>query len=182
MFFQVPTTPPKKISTESFAHALKERLSPETRRGNNTLRSRSTEKLGETNSVVLTCSPMVKRRKQLNRYSTGMIPNINHSERSIYKDTLVRNGENKTKYLDDTIQCLHDNPSDYVHIATFDFVQDAELFLSRLIETNKTVALEIDVSGNNLITISYQQLLNFKQDFMMLNLKSDEFMLFLRPF
>lgn len=135
-----------------------------------------------TNSVVLRMSPMMREnRNSEKRYSTGQIRDevLKHDKNMNTEDSPLSAGSKTCRGID---TCLNDNPSDYVHIATFKYLKEAELFLLRLKEVKKTLAVEIDVSETKIISISYQQLQNFNQEFMMLDLKTSNHMFFLRPF
>jgi len=84
----------------------------------------------------------------------------------------------------DIIECLSDSSPDFVHVATFSDISMAEEFLRHLRDSAKvkTIAIDIYVTKDLSISVSFQRLIDFKQDFMMLDLKRSDFMLFLKPF
>ena len=84
----------------------------------------------------------------------------------------------------DTIACLNESAPDFVHVSTFRDLASAEEFLRYLRDNReiKTIAIDIYIANDLTISVTYQRLIDFKQDFMVLDLKSSDFMLFLKPF
>ena len=131
----------------------------------------SSERLDDTslNSVVLRMSPMMKKHKFAEkRYSTGQILD------NIYSPSQTNDNTRRhtSAEVENTLSSLEDNLPDFVHVATFTQLPDVEAFLSRLLQArNTTVALDIGVSEASVISVSFQKLKNFNQEFMMLNLQ-----------
>ena len=85
-----------------------------------------------------------------------------------------------SKHLNDPTE--KDKPLDFVYISTFDRLDKAEHFLRKLKSTKITFSIEIDVGVENQISISYQELLNFDCEYMVLKCSKNECLVFIKPF
>ena len=131
-----------------------------------------------TDSVVLQVSPMMRHRRK-NKNNKMLNANSKYIG-TTQVDGLPKKNDNRR----DIIECLNDSSPDFVHVATFSDISKAEEFLRHLRDSAevKTIAIDIYVTKDLSISVSYQRLIDFKQDFMMLDLKRSDFMLFLKPF
>ncbi|XP_066930797.1 uncharacterized protein [Clytia hemisphaerica] len=122
------------------------------------------------NSVFLQYSPLMKHRRRINKDQA-----INANKQKLI---------NSKKNCSDPIDCLNESSPDFVHVSTFRDLSSAEEFLRYLRDSReiKTIAIDIYITLDLTISVTYQRLIDFKQDFMMLDLKSSDFMLFLKPF
>ena len=130
-------------------------------------------------SFVLQVSPLMRhRRKYKNVQNIMEDPKKNNSA---IRKTSCSGTSSVYRRRKDILDCLNDNSPDFLHVSTFCDIESAEEFL-RFLRDSKTVAIDIYISTDLYISITYQRLINFKQDFMMLDLKRTDFMLFLKPF
>ena len=130
-------------------------------------------KLGSSSqdSVFLQYSPLMKHRRRSNK-------------EVVIQANKQKSFNTKTYNCSDTIDCLNESSPDFVHVSTFRDLTSAEEFLRYLRDSReiKTIAIDIYITLDLTISVTYQRLIDFKQDFMMLDLKSSDFMLFLKPF
>ncbi|XP_065675098.1 uncharacterized protein LOC100205540 [Hydra vulgaris] len=127
----------------------------------------------QANSVILQMSPAMKlRRRTLYPVTNEESPEDLETE----DEKFLNYSKNSSNRSED------DKRLDFVYISTFDRFDKAENFLRRIKNTKKTFSLEIDVGVGNQISISYQQLLNFDCEYMILKcFKTDSFVL-IKPF
>lgn len=132
-------------------------------------------------SFVLQVSPLMRhRRKSKNVQNIAEISKKNNSNKN-HKTSFSEKTSSKVEQHKNILDCLNENSPDFVHVSTFCDIESAEEFL-RFLRDSKTVAIDIYISTELSISITYQRLINFKQDFMVLDLKRTDFMLFLKPF
>ena len=136
-----------------------------------------------TDSVVLQMSPSMRtNRKSMKAYQQNRLTppslDFDHLNNETSKAT-----DNEYALRKDIIECLDESPSDFVHVTSFNSLIATQEFLKDLYTLQETVVVEIDVSSLGTISISYQKLVDFKFDFMMVDLsRKTNFMLFLKPF
>lgn len=130
-------------------------------------------------SYVLQVSPLMRHnRKSKNAQN---ITEQSKKNNKTHKNNISGKPSSLLERRKNILDCLNENSPDFVHVSTFCDIESAEEFL-RFLRDSKTVAIDIYISTDLSISITYQRLINFKQDFMVLDLKRTDFMFFLKPF
>lgn len=70
---------------------------------------------------------------------------------------------------------------DYVYMETLRSISQASAIIEAIIENKLPTVIDIELNKDSSMTFCYQAISNFKQEFMMVRLKSD-YCLFLAPF
>lgn len=161
----------------------------------------ATSNIRRQDSIVLQVSPLMRHRRK-SKNATNITQDQQHHKKNQFlgvrqnSDPVPPTGITKTnscitsshssykQHNKDIVNCLNESSPDFVHVSTFCDIESAEEFLRHLRDSCdvKTVAIDIYISTDLSISITYQRLINFKQDFMMLDLKRTDFMFFLKPF
>ena len=88
----------------------------------------------------------------------------------------------KIKSINRILECLNDNPPDYIHVSTFDRLESVQLFLNQLTKSKTSVVVEVDIDEKGKFSISYQLLEEFYSDCMLLRGPKNKFLMFMSPF
>ena len=83
--------------------------------------------------------------------------------------------------LMDQIDWVKEQGEDYVALETLDSIEEIILLLGVFMSSKTPAALGFKINHNSTITVSYQFLHNFKNDFMMLKV-DDKYCVFISPF
>ena len=86
----------------------------------------------------------------------------------------------RTKYAEQ-LAWFRDNGRDFVALETMKTLTEASALLSVLVENKSPTLVQLKVTCSQTITVSYQFLDKFKQEFMMLKV-SDSYCMFMAPF
>jgi len=138
---------------------------PQHRRTNSSGRSRAGS-LKSPHSVLLKAAT---KPKDLDRNSTESISSLTEEERCL-----------KEKYTAQ-IKEINNSDDDYVYMETLQSISQASAIIEAIIENKVPTVIDIELNNDCSMTFCYQAINNFKQEFMMLKLKSD-YCLFLAPF
>ncbi|XP_065052151.1 uncharacterized protein LOC135681541 isoform X2 [Rhopilema esculentum] len=138
---------------------------PQVRRMNSGTRSRSSS-LKSPHSVLLKAAT---KPRDLDKNSVESTSSISDEERYL-----------KEKYTAQ-IRGFCEADSDYVYMETLRSVTETCALLEAIIENKFPTVIDIEVNQDSSLTLCYQAINDFKQDFMMLKLDSD-YCLFLAPF
>ena len=79
------------------------------------------------------------------------------------------------------IKGISDGDDDYVYMETLQNISQVSAIIEAIIENKVPTVIDIELNKDSSMTFCYQAINNFKQEFMMLRLKSD-YCLFLAPF
>ena len=79
------------------------------------------------------------------------------------------------------LKWFKDSGTDFIAMETLTDTDELAALLNAILECKSPTAIEIEINDVKTVTVSYQSVTNFKQEFMMLKLKSD-YCLFLEPF
>ena len=79
------------------------------------------------------------------------------------------------------IKEINDANDDYVYMETLRSISQASAIIEAIMENKVPTVIDIELNSDSSMTFCYQAISNFKQEFMMLKLKSD-YCLFLAPF
>ena len=138
---------------------------PQHRRTNSSGRSRAGS-LKSPHSVLLKAAT---KPRDLDRNSVESISSLSEEERFL-----------KEKYAAQ-IKEINDSDDDYVYMETLRTISQASAIIEAIIDNKVPTVIDIELNKDNSMTFCYQAINNFKQEFMMLKLKSD-YCLFLAPF
>eukprot|EP00794_Sanderia_malayensis_P012958 gene12958-14288_t len=78
----------------------------------------------------------------------------------------------KEKYVAQ-IRDLNEPDTDYVYMETLHSVTEASAILEAILDNKLPTVIDLEISSENNMTLCYQTISDFKQDFMMLRIKSD---------
>ena len=79
------------------------------------------------------------------------------------------------------IKGFSETDTDYVYMEYLRSVAEAAAIIAAIIDNKVPTVVDMEISNESSMTLCYQAITNFKQEFMMLKLKSD-YCLFLAPF
>ena len=79
------------------------------------------------------------------------------------------------------IKGFTENDRDYVYMESLRSITETAALIGAIIDNKLPTVVDLEVNKDSTMTICYQAITNFKQEFMMLKLKSD-YCLFLAPF
>lgn len=79
------------------------------------------------------------------------------------------------------IKGISDADDDYVYMETLRDISQVSAIIEAILENKVPTVIDIELNKDSSMTFCYQAINNFKQEFMMLKLKSD-YCLFLAPF
>ena len=99
----------------------------------------------------------------------------------VFEEGLGKQGEGLKRRFTDQLAWVKKNGGDFVALDTLHTMAEVSALLSALIHNSSPTLLQMKVNCSESITVSYQFLEKFRQDFMMLKCR-DSHCMFMAPF